>query len=229
MASKPQNEHSVTQATFAPFRFVWRVSLSVILLWGVSIASQIAYVHWNHVDPETHMSTLIDYYVEKSPAKGFVEHVATTSYWLVFDATAAQRRLLKPPPIKTDEKLGQAVKRGFWVAFQPQIRTAAWATILFGAKLAIIALAIPIFLVLMAVAGVDGLVQRYIRKSCGGHESAALYHRAKLYGMKLLPPFAAVIFLCVPVSYDPAWIFVPTAIISALLLRVQATYYKKYL
>lgn len=229
MASNPKHEHTVAEATFAPFRFSFRLCVALVLLWASSVAMQIAYIHWNHVQPDEHMTELIDFYVAKSPAKGFVESAATTAHWIVFEATEAQRRLLRPPEAKRDDKLGKAVKRGFWAAFQPQLRTMAWATVLFGAKVGIMLLAIPIFIVLMAVATVDGLVQRYVRKACGGHESAALYHRAKLYGMKLLPPFAAVIFLCVPVSFDPAWVFVPTAVLSALLLRVQATYYKKYL
>lgn len=121
------------------------------------------------------------------------------------------------------------VKTSIWLSFKPEIEVLLYNSILFAAKLGVVVGLAPIYVLWMVVFGVDGLVQRYVRRACGGHESASIYHRAKLYGTKLLPPLAALIFLCSPVAVPALWVFVPSALISALLIRVQATYYKKYL
>jgi integrating conjugative element membrane protein (TIGR03747 family) len=232
MASSPQ-EHTVAHATFAPFKFTWNLMFSLSLIWMLSIGVHIAWVNFYKLQPDTHMEQLIGFYVDKSSAKGFVEKVATGTYWLVFEATEAQRLLTIAPAAVADSDnkvaLSPALRRGVGAAFKPYIQVAAYATVLFGVKLGIIALALPLLALLLTCFGIDGLVQRYIRRACGGHESAAIYHRAKLYGIKLLPPFAVVIFLSSPVAFDPAWLFIPATLFSAILLRVQATYYKKYL
>lgn len=230
MASKP-NENTVASATFAPFKLVSTLLFSLTLLWFTSVAVHIAWVNFNKLSVDQHMESLIGYYVDKSASKGLIEEAATKTYWLVFEATAVQRLLAAEPaaPHKDNIAIGQGIRRGIWAAYKPELRTAAYATVLFGVKLGILLLALPLLAVLLLCFGVDGMVERYIRRACGGHESAALYHRAKLYGLKLMPPFAATVFLCSPVAYDPAWLLIPVTLFSALLLRVQAKYYKKYL
>ena len=230
MASSPQ-ENTVALATFAPFLWAGRMAFSLSLVWMLSLACHIGWIHWFKLPPEQHMEQIIGYHVDKAPAGGFVEKVASGTYWLVFEATHAQKYLTKAPAAGSAEApaMGPALRRGMWAAFKPEILVAAYATVLFGVKLGVLILALPLLAVLMACFGVDGLVQRHIRRACGGHESASLYHRAKLYGFKLLPPFTGVIFLCSPVAFDPAWLLIPTTLVSAFLLRIQATYYKKYL
>jgi integrating conjugative element membrane protein (TIGR03747 family) len=228
MDSKSQDpRHSATAATFAPFRLAWRTAKSVVLVWLVCIVMQIGWVHWYHVDVDTEMPELIGYYLKKSGDVEFVQTVALKVYWMAFEATAIQRRLTSQP--SDAQTVGATTRRIVWAAMRDDLRVAAYATVLFGVRLAITVLALPLFLALQFAAGVDGLVQRQIRKDCGGNESSALYHRAKLYGISYLPPFAATLFLASPVAFDPALVLLPAAIGSAVLLRVQATYYKKYL
>ena len=229
MASKP-SENTVAAATFAPFKLTSRIIFSLVLLWFTSVAVHITWVNFYKLPVDSHMEEMIGYYVDKSTSKGLIEQLSTGAYWLVFEATTLQRVLIAAPAAaKENLAIAHGLRRGLWAAFKPELRTAAYATVLFGVKLGILLLALPLLAVLLICFGVDGMVQRYIRRACGGHESAALYHRAKLYGIKLMPPFAAVVFLCSPVAYDPAWLLIPVTLFSALLLRVQATYYKKYL
>ena len=229
MASNP-SENTVASATFAPFKLSFRVILSLSLLWFTSVVVHISWVNFYKLPVDTHMEEMIGFYVDKSTSKGLIEKLATSSYWLVFEATAMQRTIMAAPTAQRDSlALAPGIRRGMWAAFKPELRTTAYATVLFGVKLGILLLALPLLAVLLICFGVDGIVQRYIRRACGGNESSALYHRAKLYGIKLMPPFAAVVFLCSPVAYDPAWLLIPVTLFSALLLRVQATYYKKYL
>lgn len=229
MASN-QPENTIAAATFAPFKLASRVLFSISLIWFTSLAVHIGWVNWNKLPVENHMEKLIGYYVDHAPSKGFVEKLAIDAYWLVFEATSAQRKLATAPTVKYDNmNLAPRLRGGIWAAFKPELKTAAYATVLFGVKLGVLLLALPLLGVLLLCFGVDGMVQRYIRRACGGHESAALYHRAKFYGVKFVPPFAAVVFLCSPVAFEPALLFIPVTLFSALLLRVQTTYYKKYL
>lgn len=228
MDSKSQDTaHSATAATFAPFRFAWRTAKSVILMWLVCIAVQIGWAHWHHVDVDTEMPELIGYYLKKSGDVAFVQAVALKVYWMAFEATAMQRQLTTQP--SNAQTVAATTRRMVWATLRDDVKVAAYATVLFGVRLAIVMLALPLFLALQLAAGVDGLVQRQIRKDCGGNESAALYHRAKLYGVNYLPPFAATLFLASPVAFDPALVLLPAAIASGLAMRLQATYYKKYL
>jgi integrating conjugative element membrane protein (TIGR03747 family) len=229
MATNPK-EHTVAAATFAPFAGAGKLMFSISLIWLLSITMHICWVNWLKLPPSEHMEQMIGYYVDRASSKGFVENVANSTYWLVFEATSAQKLLSTPPPPQNDSiAVGRSLRRGLWAVFKPEILVACYATVLFGVKLGVLALAMPLLAILMLCFGADGLVQRYIRRACGGHESAALYHRAKLYGLKLLPPFAAVTFLCSPIAFEPAWLLIPATLFSAFLMRIQATYYKKYL
>lgn len=233
MASKP-NEITATDSVFAPFKLAWHLLWSILTIWALSVAIHIGWIRWHHIDGKEHMQQLIGYYVDLAGKNaGFVEEIADKGFWLVFEATHAQRLLSQPPTMATrnypSTDVGTATRRGLWATFQPDMVIAGYATILFGIKLGMVAIALVIFALVMISAGTDGLVQRYIRRACGGYESAAIYHRAKLYGWRMLPPLAATLFFCSPVSFDPVWIFFPTLLISALLIRLQLTYYKKYL
>ncbi len=232
MATNPK-ERTAADAVFAPFRVAWQLCMSIIVIWLVSVAIHIGWVRWYQLEPAAHMEALIGYYVDQSQGQNtYVETIADRAYWLVFEATAAQRLLAKPIAAATGQpepNIGLATRRSVWAAFRPDLVVAGYATVLFGVKLGLISIATALFAILMFAAGVDGIAQRAIRRACGGHESASLYHRAKLFGWRLLPPFAAGLFFCTPVSFDPAWIFMPTAILSALLVRLQTTYYKKHL
>jgi integrating conjugative element membrane protein (TIGR03747 family) len=228
MASSPPDlRHSATEATFAPFRLAWRTVKSVVLLWMVCVAVQIAWVRWHHIDVDTEMPELIGYYLTKAQDVEFVQAMALNAYWVAFEATAAQRTLTAKP--NDSQSVGATTRRMVWAALHNDVRVAAYATVLFGVRIAITVLALPLFIALQVAAAVDGLAQRQIRKDCGGNESSALYHRAKLYGVGYLPPFAATIFLASPIAFDPALVLLPAAIGSAIALKIQAKYYKKYL
>lgn len=116
-----------------------------------------------------------------------------------------------------------------WVVEHAQtIEVAMMITRLYGAKIAMLAGALPLFLIAYVVAMVDGLVARYIRKQGGGRESAFIYHRAK-WGIVMLTGSAVMFLLLLPVDYSPRWILPAAAATIGLLARIQWAYYKKYL
>ena len=129
----------------------------------------------------------------------------------------------------SEQSLGQALQRGSQGVFDGLYSLLCWVTILYATKLAVIVGYTPIFALCLLVALVDGLVARYVRKACYGNESASIYHRAKLLGLGYLPAVVGIVFLASPVDYHPGWILVPAGFVSALMLRTQAKFYKKYL
>ena len=99
---------------------------------------------------------------------------------------------------------------------------------IFAVRSAICASAITGFLLVGLVAFVDGLVERDIRKACGGIESAMLYHRAK----RLLIPILFLSFggyLTAPVSIHPTLVFLPVMGVFAFALFITAKTFKKFL
>jgi len=120
------------------------------------------------------------------------------------------------------------VVRNTYIANFEAIRVAMVGAQLFGVRLAALAMTVPMFALVYCVASIDGLAQRAIRRASGGRESASLYHRAKYLQVALLVASGAASLLP-PVSIDQRWTWVPTAIVLAILARVQWAYYKKHL
>ena len=238
MASEQRDDGGVGQMVFLPFRSAWWIAKGLMLLWFVSCAVHITYVRYNHLNGEVHMGELVDYYIGQAGSRAqWVRGIADTGYYWVFEATEAQRSFFTAPaPLAAPvggttgarTNLAMATKRGVWAVFKPELVVLAYGTLLFCVKLGLAVLATILATVLMMAAGIDGLVQRSIRRDCGGNESASLYHRAKHYGFRLIAPGMAVIFFCWPKAMDPAFVLVPGCTAAALLLLFQFSYYKKY-
>ena len=101
-------------------------------------------------------------------------------------------------------------------------------TYLLTLRLAIILMSIGAFLIVGTVFFIDGLVERDIRKFCGGHESSTLYDLARPW---LLPAFIAssIIYLTLPISVNPAFIYAPALACLAVTVFVTASRFKKFL
>ena len=120
------------------------------------------------------------------------------------------------------------VVRKTYIENYEAIRVAMVGTQVFGVRLATLLMAVPLVTMVFGVSLADGLTQRAIRRACGGRESANLYHRAKHLQVVLLTTVVAVSLL-LPISIDPRWVWVPSAILIAVLARTQWTCYKKHL
>jgi integrating conjugative element membrane protein (TIGR03747 family) len=98
----------------------------------------------------------------------------------------------------------------------------------FAVRLAILTLSAPVFVLFGMVAVTDGLVQRDLRRWGGGRESSYLYHRAKHWVIPTAT-ISASLYLSAPITVNPAYIIVPCAAFSAMLLRIMMATMKKYL
>lgn len=232
--AKPPSTPTVAEATFAPFKWFTNTAVALLLLWLVHAGLHVAYTRHMQIEPAGHIQAELDRLIPANDPMGLAHQMANQSANLVLDQFKLQRLIPQSPSAQrldatTDKNVARAVQRGFWAAFKWEITVLIYASILFAAKLGVMLTLIPLFIIWMLAFGVDGLVQRSIRRACGGYESATIYHRAKLYGFKLVLPFAAVVYLCTPVGFHPAYLFIPVALFSGYLIRLQATYYKKYL
>jgi integrating conjugative element membrane protein (TIGR03747 family) len=98
---------------------------------------------------------------------------------------------------------------------------------LFSAKLAVIALSLPLMILLAVSSIADGLLGWFRRRTGGGRESGFVYHRAKRHaghGLLLLG-FA---YLAPPMIDDPRTPVTATAFVVAVFLRLAAASFKKY-
>jgi len=99
---------------------------------------------------------------------------------------------------------------------------------IFAVRSAICVSAMTGFVLVGMVAFVDGLVERDIRKACGGIESAMVYHRAK----RLLVPILFLSFggyLTAPISVHPSLVFLPVMALFGFALFITAKTFKKFI
>jgi integrating conjugative element membrane protein (TIGR03747 family) len=124
---------------------------------------------------------------------------------------------------------------GFWswinqlyVSIDDFVMAAVYVTFTFVVRLTILVLAAPLFLVAMFTGFVDGLMRRDLRKFGAGRESSFVYHRAKRAMAPLLvAPW--IVYLSLPFSLNPLFIFIPSAAMLGVTTAVTATTFKKYL
>ena len=94
-------------------------------------------------------------------------------------------------------------------------------------KLVILISAIPLFLLATTVGLVDGLNQRAIRTASLGRESSYVFHQLNRHlkrGLLLL----LSLWLALPVSITPAFVFVPLSLLLSIMVSVTASRFKKY-
>ena len=120
------------------------------------------------------------------------------------------------------------VVRRSYLAHREAIETAMLGTQLLGVRFAIFMRFLPLLLVLYMVGTADGLTERAIRRSCGGRESASLYHRAKYLQLVALGLGGlALLVWPEPVAWELCAALI--VIVTRGLARMQWAVYKKHL
>ena len=99
---------------------------------------------------------------------------------------------------------------------------------MFFVRLSILILSMPAFILFGIVGVSDGLMQRDLRRWCGGNESGYIYHWAKRFALPVLV-ITWVIYLAIPSSIHPNFIITPFAVMFGLVLMVMSSKFKKYL
>ena len=158
---------------------------------------------------------------------GEITGPANFLYGLVFEATGIHDMGLRFANGAALSIPDTVVRRGY-LAHREAIETAMVGTQLLGVRFATLMRFLPLLLLLYTVGTVDGLTERAIRRSCGGHESASLYHRAKYLQMAVLGLGGVIVLVWLgPIPW--LRVAVGMAASAALLARGQWAFYKKHL
>lgn len=158
---------------------------------------------------------------------GQISGPANVLYGLLFESTGIHAMALRFAD-GAALSIPDTVLRGVFVAHPEAIETAMLGSQLLGVRFATLVRFVPLLLLLVAVGAVDGLTARAIRTSCGGRESASLYHRAKYSQMAFLSLGAAALLLWPCAVAWELWVGAG-AVVSGGLARAQWAYYKKHL
>jgi integrating conjugative element membrane protein (TIGR03747 family) len=166
--------------------------------------------------------------VSSNPAR-FTKDVADKAYFVLFEVTRISDFIawIAAPPRAKEEGLRSKLHQLFRPVAE-YVVAAMQVTQVFSVRLAILALATPVFLLFSLVALVDGLVKRDLRRWGGGRESSFVYHWAKCSALPLLV-LTWVVYLALPFSLHPSFVVLPYAILFALSVEVTASTFKKYL
>jgi len=166
--------------------------------------------------------------ITSDPAR-FAKRFADNTYHYLFEVTRFVDfiRWVSPPPLQNE----QGIRPTLYTFYHPIaefVIAMMQVTQVFSVRLAILTLAMPIFLLFSLVALVDGLVQRDLRRWGGGRESSFVYHYAKKAALPLVV-LTWVTYLALPFSMHPTFIVLPFATLFALTVAVTASTFKKYL
>jgi integrating conjugative element membrane protein (TIGR03747 family) len=159
----------------------------------------------------------------------FTKTVADKTYYVLFEVTRiAEIMEWASTPTRSDEPGLRARAHERIRPVATVVLAAMQITQVFSVRLAILVLAMPVFLLFSLVALVDGLVKRDLRRWGGGRESSFIYHWAKRSALPLLV-LTWVVYLALPFSVHPSFVILPFATLFALSVAVTAGTFKKYL
>ena len=161
--------------------------------------------------------------ITSDPAR-FAKRFADNTYHYLFEVTRLVDFIqwLSPLPLKHE----QGIRPTLHKIYQPvaeYIIAMMQVTQVFSVRLAILTLAMPIFMLFSLVALVYGLVQRDLRRWGGGRESSSKKAALPLVVMTW------VTYLALPFSLHPTFIVLPFAVLFAFAVAVTASTFKKYL
>ncbi|WP_175684569.1 DUF4400 domain-containing protein [Burkholderia anthina] len=216
--------------------FFWVVDLAIhFVLWLLlasilAVLADLAAAHylWRD-DPVSGMQELLRYYLCETTDPGLAARAADSAYWAWFGWTgvdASARAWVAG--VLPSHGLGSYLRPAFSGATREGLVVAMYGLKVFGVRLAMLAMTIPQFALAIAVAVLDGLVARDLRRTQGGHESATRYHHAKHFLTFGVIPLTAVIWLVAPVRLPIYLIFWPVSVMIVIAVWNMAKYFKKY-
>ncbi|CAM2187870.1 Integrating conjugative element membrane protein [Paraburkholderia sacchari] len=216
--------------------FFWVVDLAIhVALWLLlasilAVLADLAAAHylWRD-DPVGGMQELLRYYLSETTDPGLAARAADAAYWGWFGWTGVDASARAwAAGVLPSHGLGSYLRPAFSGATREGLVVAMYGLKLFGVRFAMLAMTIPQFALAIAVAVLDGLVARDLRRAQGGHESATRYHHAKRFLTFSVIPLTAVIWLVAPVRLPIYLLFWPVSVMIVIAVWNMAKYFKKY-
>lgn len=163
-----------------------------------------------------------------NPAR-FATMVSNKMSHVVFDVTGMNDVIAWAtiPPGPQDPKLRTAIRR-LVNELTRYLIAAKQVFQVFGTRLSVMVLAVPVLGLCSVVAIVDGLVRRDLRRWGGGRESGFIYHWVKRIALPLTIGIW-LIYLFIPVVVHPSIVIVPFSIALGLGVTATVGNFKKYL
>ena len=240
------------QPTALPAQFLWplRAAFWAVVvaagLWLFSIATQMFWAYRFSPDNPTAYANAVLAADLKSTAAltplaiepaALARSIGNEFKESTFDFISGLAGKLAAFPARLNRSNGQVPRPGSAIATVggllkedqvDKVMVALTANYIFGARTALFIAALPLAALVYVMAIADGLSARALRRACAGRESSSLYHRGKLSQSFLL----ATVYVCLlafPRAIDPLVLLLPACLACALLARLQAKFYKKYL
>lgn len=126
------------------------------------------------------------------------------------------------------EAVASGIKNSVGVVVSYGIESFINIVFIFAVRSAICVSALAGLVLVAMVALIDGLVERDIRRDCGGIESAIIFHRSK----RFIKPFTFLSiggYLTAPISLNPTYVFLPIMAIVGCAIFAAAKSFKKFL
>ncbi|ATZ96540.1 TIGR03747 family integrating conjugative element membrane protein [Dickeya fangzhongdai] len=117
-----------------------------------------------------------------------------------------------------------------WLAgyLREYLLATVYVTVITLVRVTILMLSVPLFIMVVIVAVVEGLGRRDLRRFGAGYESSFLYHHAK----RLVKPafyFPCMLYLSWPTSIYPNFLLLPAALLLGTAITVTTASFKKYI
>ncbi|MFK0344205.1 TIGR03747 family integrating conjugative element membrane protein [Pseudomonas asiatica] len=186
--------------------------------------------HHSHTMWLSELGWLSDHFkhslIVEEPAQATAKVLQQLNEWVVLRSGWAQsdtQLKLLSQEMSVQGQFAQA-----YVVLQDYLLAALFTVFTFVVRLAVLTLAMPLFLLAVITGAVDGLMRRDLRKFSADRESSFVYHRAK---RTLLPLMISpwVIYLSLPTSVNPIWVLLPCAALLGWMVAITVTTFKKYL
>lgn len=221
-----------------PFKWLFGAVVLYVFLGLIALGAAFLFAAYQWADPVQASDILFQSEsarVRKLMESGYVGGMASLvqwtqqgSYWLFFKATSlhdAAYAVFTGQPVSRLDRLylSQFVKGN-----AREIYLAMNIIQVYGIRIGFLLASIPLFWLLYAIAGIDGLAERYIRRACSGRESADLNKIGRISKLMFCAS-ASTLYLCTPIKIDPFWVIVPPALFFVVGTRMQWQFYKKYL
>ncbi len=117
-----------------------------------------------------------------------------------------------------------------WLAqnLRKYLLATVYVTITFIIRLTILVLSLPLFVMVIGVAVVEGLSRRDLRRYGAAYESSFVYHHAKRF---VKPAFCVpcLLYLSWPSAVYPNLLLLPAALLLGVAITVMMSTFKKYL
>ncbi|EHB6981782.1 TIGR03747 family integrating conjugative element membrane protein [Salmonella enterica subsp. enterica serovar Sandiego] len=108
------------------------------------------------------------------------------------------------------------------------LQATVYITVVFVVRVSILVLSVPLFVMVVMVAMVEGLSRRDLRRYGAGYESSFLYHHAKRF-IKPSVIYPCMLYLSWPTAIYPNLVLLPAALLLGASVTVLMSTFKKYL